>query len=261
MEEDTEREIDKQACVWPGTPWWMLRLTPSQAHLRHGCPWGRRQLPCYIRAPVTCPLGWQTDLITGSCRRCSAPRTSHSYTVQSPAAGFCSRASDKTTCWNVTRGLCAKPEALLSPSPHPSVPWCSWQLRSLLPWPRFGPGSSPAFDASSSVSITGSFSFTIFFKHHPRFHPWLSHPALNPTHKWLPSSHIQTKPSPKFQTWFSLETENSAFFFFTINCKAFFIFSNGFFLLKMYPILISWLQYLLSFFKLKYGWFTIQHSF
>lgn len=106
----------------------------------------------------------------------------------------------------------------------PLVPWCSWQLGSLLPGPRFGPGSSPAFDASSSVSLTGSFSFTIFFKRHPRFHPWLSHSALNPTHKWLPSSHVQTKPSPKFQTWFSLETENSAFFFFTTDYKAFFFF-------------------------------------
>ena len=73
MEGDTEREIDNQDCAWPSTSWWMLRLTPSQVHLRHGCPWGRRQLPCYIRAPVTSPLGWKTDIITGSCRRCPAP--------------------------------------------------------------------------------------------------------------------------------------------------------------------------------------------
>ena len=137
------------------------------------------------------------------------------------------------------------------PSFSLSTPLCAMMLLAAQkspPLPRFGPGSSPGFDASSSVSATGSFSFTIFFRRHPRFHPWLSHPALKPTHKWLPSSHIQTKPSPKFQTWFSLETENSAFFFFTTNGKAFFIFSNGFFLLKIYPILISWLQYLLSFF-------------
>ena len=54
---------------------------------------------------------------------------------------------------------------------EPLIPECSWQLRSLLPWPRFGPGSSPAFDAPSSVPVTGSFSFTIFFKRHPSFHP------------------------------------------------------------------------------------------
>ena len=217
-----------------------------------------------ISCPVTSGLLWRppsAEKLTSSQGHVGGvppPRTSHSCTVQSPAAGSCSRASVKTTCWNVTRGLCVKPEALLSPSPHPSVPWCSRQLRSLLPWPRFGPGSSPAFYASFSVSVTGSFSFTVFFRRHPRFRSWLSHPALNPTHKWLPSSHIQTKPSPKFQTWFSLETENSAFFFFTTNGKAFFIFSNGFFLLKIYPVLISWLQYLLSFFfKLKYSLFTI----
>ena len=167
---------------------------PPTVHLHRGCPWGD------VSRPVTSGLlprtlfRWQTDFLTYDGPPTPAPPTPAQLSPLN--SGFHSRASVETAFWNVTRDPRAEPESLLSPSVPPSVLWRSWQLWKLL---HFSPGSSPAFDGSSSVPIVGSFSFTTFLKCHAGVHP-----ALNPVYKRLLSSHIQTRPSPEFQTWLSL---------------------------------------------------------
>lgn len=194
MEGDTEREIDNQACAWPGTPWWMLRPAPAG-------PASRVPLGQTSAAPLSgllwCPHLVDKQTWSQGHIDCAHPLgTSHCGTVQPTASGSHSRALLKPHK-GMCSGVCVwNNETLQSLSTPPGAMMLSLAALKSSPLTSLVQVLLQPSDASSSVSLTGSVSFHHLLKHHPRFHPWLSHSALNPTHKWLPSSHVQTKPSP-----------------------------------------------------------------